>query len=258
MSDVSKASTDLMGYLQSLLMDAYHAGVRKGLHLAVKWGLEDVSVNHSLLEKTAIAVLRDTITTPIALDIPYTRQLLNLLLWCPSPALQVILVHPPVSSVYVTTEGRCIVCVMLQGAACAVRMWKGSNVTAVNLDTTPSQTARRVSVMGLVWLTMSAVQVDNAFASPTMGDRSVTNVLQATMDTQIVLPANVRLKARMAIRATHCRVSACVCQGWWASSVTAVPLDSGSPSAQLPSVSVTQQEPRSPIRKRACATVCQM
>ena len=37
----------------------------------------------------------------------------------------------------------------------------------------------------------------------------------------------------MAVYATPCRVSVCVSQGWWASSVTAVPLDSGSPSAQV-------------------------
>lgn len=46
-------------------------------------------------------------------------------------------------------------------------------------------------------------------------------------------PASVRRKAHMATYATHCRVSACVSQGWWASSVTAVPLDSGSPTAQV-------------------------
>lgn len=38
----------------------------KGQQLAVKWGLEGVSASHSLLEKTAIAVLTDTITTPSA------------------------------------------------------------------------------------------------------------------------------------------------------------------------------------------------
>ena len=45
-------------------------------------------------------------------------------------------------SVYVTTEGPCTGCVMLQDAACAVRVWRGSDVTAVDQDTTPSQTAR--------------------------------------------------------------------------------------------------------------------
>lgn len=30
---------------------------------AVKWGLEGVSASHSLLEKTAVAVRMDTITT---------------------------------------------------------------------------------------------------------------------------------------------------------------------------------------------------
>lgn len=43
---------------------------------------------------------------------------------------------------YVTTEGQCTRCVMLQDAACAVRVWRGSDATAVDLDTTPSQTAR--------------------------------------------------------------------------------------------------------------------
>lgn len=45
--------------------------------------------------------------------------------------------------------------------------------------------------------------------------------------------ADVHLKVRMAMYATLCLVSACACRGWWASSVTAVPLDSGSPSAQV-------------------------
>lgn len=45
--------------------------------------------------------------------------------------------------------------------------------------------------------------------------------------------ANVHRKAHTAAYATHCRVSVCVSQGWWASSVIAVPLDSGSPSAQV-------------------------
>lgn len=35
----------------------------KGAQLDVKWGLEDVSASHNLLEKTVIAVLMDTITT---------------------------------------------------------------------------------------------------------------------------------------------------------------------------------------------------
>lgn len=40
--------------------------------------------------------------------------------------------------------------------------------------------------MVLVWLTIGAVQVASVFAFPTMGDRSVTYVHPATMDTQIV------------------------------------------------------------------------
>lgn len=44
-----------------------------------------------------------------------------------------------------------------------------------------------VSVMGLVWLTVCAVQLASAFAFPTMQGKSVTNVHQATMDTQTVL-----------------------------------------------------------------------
>lgn len=46
-------------------------------------------------------------------------------------------------------------------------------------------------------------------------------------------PASAQGKARMETCATRCRVSACVSQGWWANSVTTVPLDSGSPSAQV-------------------------
>lgn len=37
----------------------------------------------------------------------------------------------------------------------------------------------------------------------------------------------------MVAYATHCPVNAYVSQGWWASSVTAVPLDSGSPIVQV-------------------------
>lgn len=42
------------------------AAVTKELQLDVKWGLDGVSASHSLLEKTAIAVLMDTITTQTA------------------------------------------------------------------------------------------------------------------------------------------------------------------------------------------------
>lgn len=140
---------------------------------------------------------------------------------------------------------------MLQDAACVVREWRGSAVTAVDQDTTPSQTARSVSVMALVLPTVRAVQVATVFAFPTTRGRSVTNVHPATMDTQTVLAASVHRKAHIATYATQCRVSAFVCPGWWASSVTAVPLDSGSPSAQPPSVCVTKQEPRLLILKRA-------
>lgn len=38
------------------------AGVMKEPHLAVKWGLENVSASHNLLDNTVIAVLKDTIT----------------------------------------------------------------------------------------------------------------------------------------------------------------------------------------------------
>lgn len=37
----------------------------------------------------------------------------------------------------------------------------------------------------------------------------------------------------MATRVTLCLVSVCACPGWWGSSVTAVRLDSGSPTAQV-------------------------
>lgn len=46
---------------------------------------------------------------------------------------------------------------------------------------------QHVVVMELVWLTVTAVQVASVFASPTTGGRSVTNVHQASMDTQTVL-----------------------------------------------------------------------
>lgn len=46
-------------------------------------------------------------------------------------------------------------------------------------------------------------------------------------------PATAHSKARMETRATRCRASACVSQGWWANSVTTAPLDSGSPTAQV-------------------------
>lgn len=140
---------------------------------------------------------------------------------------------------------------MLQDAVCAVKAWRGRGATVVSQDTIPSQTARHVAVMVLVWLTVGAVQVASAFAFPTMGDGSVMYVHPATMDTQIVQSANVQGKAHMATSVTNCRVSACVSQGWWASNVTAVPLDSGSPSAQPLLVVVTQQALRWLIHKRA-------
>lgn len=231
-----------------------------GLQPAVKWGLEGVSANHNLLEKTVIAALTDTITILSAFGILYTRQPPNLLqglLWGPLPALRVISALPAVSSVYVTTEGPCVACVMLQDAACAVRVWKGRDASAVDQDTTPSQTARHVAVVEPVWLTVAAVQVASVFASTTMGGRSVTHVHQASMDTQTVLPASVHRKAHMATYATHCQVSACASLAWWVSSVTTVPLDSGSPIAQPPSVSVIQPELRSLILKRAPAAAYQ-
>lgn len=44
--------------------------------------------------------------------------------------------------VFVTTEGLWVGYAMLQAAACASRAWRASAATAVDLDTTPSQTAR--------------------------------------------------------------------------------------------------------------------
>lgn len=46
-------------------------------------------------------------------------------------------------------------------------------------------------------------------------------------------PADVHLKAHMETRATQYQVNVCVCPEWWASSVTAVLLDSVSPTAQV-------------------------
>lgn len=43
----------------------------------------------------------------------------------------------------------------------------------------------------------------------------------------------------MAASVTQCRVSVCVSQGWWASSVTSAPLDSASPSVQVTTGSTT-------------------
>lgn len=108
MRDALKASTGLTVYLLSLPPDAYPAAVTKELQLDVKWGLDGVSASHSLLEKTAIAVLMDTITTLTAFDIQCTQRPPNLLqvpLWVPLFALQAILAHPAVSRVFVTTEG---------------------------------------------------------------------------------------------------------------------------------------------------------
>lgn len=126
-------------------------------------------------------------------------------------------------------------------------------MTDVDRVSTPSQTARCVSVMALVLLTTCAVPVVSVCAFPTTQDRSVMNVRQDTMDTQTVLLANVHKKALMAMCATSCLVSACVSQVWWVSSVTAVPLDSGSPNAQPPSARVILQELSLLILKRAPA-----
>lgn len=257
MSDALKVSIDLTENLPNLPLDAGLAGVMKGLQPAVKWGQEDASASPNLLEKTVIAVLTDTITTLSAFDIPCPPNPLQGPLWGPPPAPRVITAQRAVSSVYATTGGQRMGCVTLQVAACAVRVWRASDVTAVNQDTTLSQTARRVSAMALAWLTACAVPVASVFAFPTMGDRSVTNVRQATMDTQTALPASAHGKAHMATHVTHCRVSACVSLGWWASSVTAVTLGFRSPSAQPPSVCVTQQEQRSLILERAPAAAYQ-
>lgn len=137
MSNAWKVSTDLLEYLPSLPLDAYPAGVMRGLQPAVKWGQEGVSASHNWLERTVIAVLTDTITTLNVFHILYTRRPPN-----PLPDL--------LWSVYVTTEGPCMGYATIQDAACAVRVWRGSDVTAANQDTTPSQTASHVPVKGLV------------------------------------------------------------------------------------------------------------
>lgn len=146
-------SSDHMEYHQNPLQDAYPVGVTSGLQPDVKWGLEGASVNHNLLEKTVMAVLMDTITTPSASNIQCTRAPLNpplVLLWIPPLALWVILAHPTVSSVCATTEEQYNRCVMGLDAVCAAMASWGRDATAVNKDTTLSQVATLVSVMELV------------------------------------------------------------------------------------------------------------
>lgn len=70
-------------------------------------------------------------------------------------------------------------------------------------------------------------------------------------------PAGVPQKALTVTSATQCQVSACVSQGWWASSVTSAPLDSDSPSVQVttgwPTVICNQG---SWCHKCSCCLIC--
>lgn len=200
-------STDLMEYHRSLPLAAYPAGVTNGRVPDVKWDLEGASAGHSLLEKTAIAVLMDTILTHSA----FAR-----------PALRDTTVLPTVSSVCVTIEEQTKRCAMNLDAAFAAVEWRDRDVTAANLDTTRFQTVRLVSVMGRVQLTSIALPVASAFACRTIWARTVTSVLLVTTDTQTVLPASALRRARMATPVILFRASACVCRVWWANSVTDV------------------------------------
>lgn len=166
--------------------------------------------------------------------------------------------HQTVSSVNVTTEGQCRQYVMPQDSACAVGLSEVLDVTAANQDTTPSPTVKSASVMAPVSPTLCALQLASAFVFPTMPAPSATAAHLATTDTRTVLPATAHRKARMESRATRCRASAYVSQGWWANSVTSAPLDSGSPTAQLPLLCVTQQELSLLIPRRAPVAASQM
>lgn len=220
-------SLDLMGSQQSLPLAAYPVGVTSRQLPDVKWDLEGASAGHSLQEKTVIAALMDTITTHNASNTQFIRQppnpLLALLLI--QHVLQLTMVLPVVSSVCATIEEQSQRCVMDLGAAFAALGLKDSTVSAASLDTTRFQTAKLVSVMGLVQRTLLALQTASAFAFPTMWARAVMSVLPVTMDTPTALPASALRRARMATLVTLSRGSACVCPVWWDSSVTAVPLD---------------------------------
>lgn len=216
-----------MEYLRSLLLAAYPAGVMSGLLPDAKWDQEGASAGHSFQEKAVIAVLMDTITTHNASNTQFIKQ-------PPNPPLALLLTQrapqdatalPAVSSVCATIEEQSKRCAMHSGAAFVAVEWRDKDVTAARLDTTHFLIARLVSVMGLVQLTLLALQTASAFAFPTIWARTVTSVLPVTMDTRTVLPVSALRKARMATLVTLSRASACVCLVWWANSVTDVLLD---------------------------------
>lgn len=143
-------------------------------------------------------------------------------------------------------------------SVCAVRVSGVQDVSAVNQDTTPSPTVKSASAMGPVSPMLCAPQSASAFVFPTMPAPSATAVHLATTDIPTVLPATAHWKARMETRATRCRASAYVSQGWWANSVTIAPLDSGFPTAQPPLLRVTQPELSLLIPRRAPVAASQM
>lgn len=166
--------------------------------------------------------------------------------------------HQIVSSVHVTTEGQCGQSAMPQDGAFVVGVSGVLDVTAANQDTTPSPTVKSASAMAPGSPTLCALLLASAFVFLTMLAQSATAVHLATTDTRTVLPAIAHTKARMETRATRCRASAYVSQGWWANSVTIALLDSGSPTAQLTLLFVTQRELSMLIPRRAPVAATQM
>lgn len=238
MSAVLKGSTDPTVFLLSLPLDAGPAGVTPGAPLAVRWGRDAASAGLSSAETTVNAVRPVTTASHSASVIQYTHQPqrhLQVILWSPLSALRVISDHPPASNVCVMAAGQCRRCATPRAAACVEEGWRGSAAPAAGQDITPSLAVRPVGVMAQGLLPETVVPLASAVALPTTRDSSATSVLPVTTDTQTVPCVSAPGRGPMSRCVTRCLVSACVGQGWWVSSATAVPgRASRSPSAQPP------------------------
>lgn len=91
--------------------------------------------------------------------------------------------------------------------------WTESAVTAVEPDDTPFPTATSVCVKEQVCRSVSVIQTDVVFVSPTSLVVSVRNVLPDSTDIQSVLSAAALLLVLTVLTVTGCRVSVGAGQG---------------------------------------------